>query len=283
VEVAGERRAIACSTFSIHGRDGRRQAVAVVIQDLRALEALEVERREAERLRLMRTISAGMAHEIRNPLVAIRTFAELLPGRMDDPEFRSDFLSVAQSEISRIETLLSQLMVFSKPASLTQNPTDVNRIVGAVFKTASARATSCDITLRTELGEDLQQPLGDPERLQQAIMNLVFNALDATPAGGEVVISTSQVEAEEEDEAASLIVRVWNSGSYIPPRERSEIFLPFFTKKQNGTGLGLAICQTVVEEYGGRIHCQSEERQGTAFIVELPLSAPRERAGAPMR
>jgi PAS domain S-box-containing protein len=272
VSVGDEHRAISVSTFTLHGRDSQAQSVGIVIHDFSVLEALDQERREADRLRLMRTISAGMAHEIRNPLVAIRTFAELAPQRLDDPEFRSDFLSVAQSEIARIEALVSHLLVFSRPASVHRRPINLNQLVEEVLRSSSAAAVAENIDLQKVLAEDLPLPTGDSVRLRQAIVNLLFNALDATPAGGVVRVTTRPGQLRPTGTRGVQIV-VWNSDSYITPEELKEIFLPFYTSKDNGTGLGLAICQTVVEEHGGTVWAESEPEQGTQFIIELPVSA----------
>jgi signal transduction histidine kinase len=272
IELESGPRALGISTFTLHGRDNQPLSVGVVIHDFSVLEALEQERREADRLRLMRTISAGMAHEIRNPLMAIRTFAELAPLKLDDPEFRSDFLEVAQSEIKRIENLISHLLVFSKPISTHRQPIDLNELVEEVVKSASAAVVTEGLTVQSDLALDLPLPMGDKGRLRQAVVNLLYNALDATPPGGTVRLTT-RPGAGGSERTQKVELTVWNSGSYISPEEMREIFIPFYTSKDSGTGLGLAICQTVVEEHGGGLRVDSSLRGGTEFIIELPVAA----------
>ncbi|HUS79703.1 MAG TPA: HAMP domain-containing sensor histidine kinase [Armatimonadota bacterium] len=241
-----------------------------MVSDLTLTQELERERREAERLSLIRVISAGMAHEIRNPLVAIRTFAELAPDRMDDPEFRSKFLTVARSEIDRINKLVGDLLSLSKPADAVIEPVDVNAICNDVLSAVSGITESRHLNVELQAGELSGMPKGDPARIHQAILNVVSNAIDAEPPGGSLrVISEQDTDARGEP---AVVVRVFNAGSYVSPSQTEDIFRPFYSRKERGTGLGLAICQTIVEEHGGGITVSSSPDVGTEFTITLPLS-----------
>ncbi len=277
-EVTRGDRAIplACSTSPVEADlEGRRQGAVAVISDLTLIQELENERQEAERLALIRMISAGMAHEIRNPLVAIRTFAELAPRRLDDPEFRSNFLTVVQEEIRRIDRLVGDLLTLSKPADAAVEEIEIAPICHGVLRAIAGMAETRGVTTRLELAELEAVVMGDETRLHQALLNLVSNAIDAEPAGGYVTLATEiRVSA---DGGEAVIISVHNPGSYIPPEHTEEIFRPFVSKKTTGTGLGLAICQTIIEEHQGRIRVESTREAGTTFLVELPLL----RAGVP--
>jgi len=259
---------LACSASPI-GKDPDQAGAVAVISDLSLMKELERERQEAERLALIRVISAGMAHEIRNPLVAIRTFTELAPKRLQDPDFRSNFLTVAQQEINRIDKLVSDLLTLSKPADAVVQEVDLKLICEGVLRSTSARAEASDLSLHMQAEKLGGKPEGDASRVQQALMNLVTNAIEAEPPGGEIGIA---IERATDDEGTAVVrVRVHNPGSYIAPEHIEEIFRPFFSDKPKGTGLGLAISQTIVEEHGGKLSVVSTEETGTEFVVQLPL------------
>ncbi len=262
---------IACSTSALTGAGGQRGGAVAVINDLTVIQQLEDERQRAERLELMRVLTAGMAHEIRNPLVAIRTFAELLPTRMDDEEFRTTFMETAADEIEQIDDLVGQLLSLSKPPGATNEVIKIKEVCQSVIRSASAQAEAKEISLTAELADLSASPIGDERRLHQAIVNLVNNALEAEPQGGTVQITTEQTISVADGNR--VLVRVRNAGSYIPPGKVDKIFKPFYTDKVGGTGLGLAICQTIIEEHDGTLEVHSQPDTGTEFVIELPLLA----------
>jgi len=261
---------LACSTSPVEADfEGRRQGAVAVISDLTLIQELERERQEAERLALIRVISAGMAHEIRNPLVAIRTFAELAPRRLDDPEFRSNFLTVVQEEIRRIDRLVGDLLTLSKPADAVVDEVEIAPICDGVLRATAGMAEAREVGTRLELADLPGVVMGDAGRIHQALLNLVSNAIDAEPPGGSVTLRARARNTMDGREA--VVVSVHNPGSYIQPEHTEEIFRPFVSKKTTGTGLGLAICQTIIEEHQGRIFVESTPELGTTFVVELPL------------
>ena len=262
---------VACSTFLLRGPEGGCEGAGVVFRDLRTEDALQRSEREKERLQFIRAVSAGMAHEIRNPLVAIRTFAELAPSRLDDPEFRDSFIQVAQSEIGRLEDLVSHFMTLAKPPRVVSEPIDLRRLADGVAQAVSARAHAQGIRVRIDIPDDIPSPHGDEPRLYQALMNLLLNALDAAPDGGRVSVRAT-LERGSVELGKLVALSVWNSGSYIAPEERERVFEPFFTSKATGTGLGLAICHTIVDEHGGTMTIESDPDTGTAFVIRLAVA-----------
>ncbi|MFO8079105.1 MAG: HAMP domain-containing sensor histidine kinase [Armatimonadota bacterium] len=214
-------------------------------------------------------MSAGMAHEIRNPLVAIRTFAELAPSRLDDPEFRSNFLTVVREEIMRIDKLVGDLLTLSKPADAVVEEVDVELVCRGVMRAMAGVAESETITLNLQLDETQEVLKGDETRLYQALLNLVSNAIDAEPEGGSVTLNTQVHDGPRGDRR--LCISVHNPSSFIPEDQTEEIWRPFVSRKAKGTGLGLAICQTIIEEHNGYVSVESTVDGGTTFVVELPL------------
>ncbi|MGE5532405.1 MAG: ATP-binding protein [Bacteroidota bacterium] len=265
----GEQIPIAFSTSRWRGSSSSEGGAIGVISDLTLVEELEQERRDAEHLSMIRLLSAGMAHELRNPLVAIRTFAELLPTRWDDDEFRVSFLSIAQEEIDRIDRLLTDLLMLSKPADAVVEALDVDVVCEGVVRSMSAGAEAKHVQLVTDLRFHDQPFLGDRGRLHQALINLVKNAIEAEPEGGFVKVSTSA--ATNHELGVVVHITIHNANSYIPQPQLEEIFHPFCSQRQGGTGLGLSVCQTIIEEHHGLIRVTSDPGQGTDFIVELPV------------
>ncbi len=252
-------------------RGGYRGAV-MVLSDMSVHEALESKRREAERLALMRTISAGMAHEIRNPLVAIRTFTELAPTRLSDPEFQSDFAQVAHDEIDRIDNLVDQLLMLSRPISAARASVDVNDLVQSVLRSLSATAEAKQLELHHACAASLPPALADESRLRQALMNIVLNAVEAAPQAGEVRVTTRSQPLSGDDDNSEIVIEVWNSGTAIAAEDLTHLFEPFYTTKPGGTGLGLAVCQAIMEEHGGSASVQTNIGNGTQFTLTLPLN-----------
>lgn len=262
---------VACSCSTWRGTGQAIEGAVAVVNDLTLVEELAREHREAEHLALIRVLSAGMAHELRNPLVAIRTFSELLPHRWNEDEFRSEFQKTAREEINRIERLLTDLLMLSKPADAVVEPIDVNQLCEGVVRTLSALAESRGIALQTTLRVGRARPLGDQSRLHQALVNLVKNAIEAEPEGGRVEVSA--ITTGGRDTGSRVLITVFNPNSLIEEDQLDLIFKPFYTKRHGGTGLGLAICQTIVEEHKGTINVTSRPGQGTEFAIELPLRA----------
>jgi PAS domain S-box-containing protein len=266
----GQKVPVACSCSVWRGTAQAPEGAVAVLSDLTLVEELARERQEAEHLALIRVLSAGMAHELRNPLVAIRTFSELLPRRWDDEEFRDTFQSMAKEEIDRIDRLLTDLLMLSKPADAVVEPVDVNEVCAGVVRTMSALADGRQVSLQVNLAAQKTRPLGDQSRLHQALINLVKNALEAESPGGRVEVATSVLGGY--GNPTRVLITVFNPSSFIEEDQLGLIFKPFYTKRHQGTGLGLAICQTIIEEHNGSIAVTSRAGQGTEFAIELPVT-----------
>jgi PAS domain S-box-containing protein len=268
----GERIPVACSVSRWRGTPLSQEGAIAVISDLTLVEELERERRDAEHLSMIRLLSAGMAHELRNPLVAIRTFAELLPSRWDDAEFRVSFLRTAQDEIERIDRLLTDLLMLSKPADAVVEAISPDVVCEGVVRTMSATAEAKHVRLVDELAFGDEHPFfGDRGRLHQALLNLVKNAIEAEPEGGFVKVTTHAGRNSERGAVVRIVIH--NANSYIPEDQIEEIFRPFSSRRVGGTGLGLSVCQTIIEEHHGLIKVESTRETGTDFMVELPVKA----------
>lgn len=240
-------------------------------------EIREYERR-AElqgRLAALGTLSAGLAHEIRNPLNSARLQLQVLERRcrklVDDPHMLAP-IDLVKDEILRLSRLLNEFLEFARPQALSLATIDLGEMVTRVVALEQPVATEKGVELLVD-AEPKVVITGDVEKLHQALLNLLRNALEATPAGGTVRLSLRR----DQDGAT---IRVADTGPGIPPALLARVFEPFFTTKSGGTGLGMSICHSLIARHGGHIAVRSEPRSGAEFVISLPLAPPRDLAVA---
>jgi two-component system nitrogen regulation sensor histidine kinase GlnL len=243
---------------------------SIALQNARLYEELRRSREvinRASRLSAIGTLAAGIAHEIRNPLVSIQTFFQLAPKRLNDEEFMTSFLSLAEGEVQRIGSLINELLTFAKSPSASVREVEINEIVDRVKTLLAPQANAGRVSLVTTLKPEASRVLADRDQLMQVVLNLSLNALQATPEGGEVAIVTGDA-VHDGERYCEICVK--DSGAGIAPEIRDSIFDPFFTTKDKGSGLGLAICHQIVVECGGFMAVESTEGNGSIFRVCLP-------------
>jgi len=227
----------------------------------------------ADRLAALGTLSAGLAHEIRNPLVSVRTFIQLLPERLADEEFRTGFRELALGEVERICGLINDLLAFSRPAPATREPTDLNALVGQIVRLLDAEARKRDVDMSSDVEDTLPLITVDDGQVKQVLMNILLNALQACPPRGQVRVTT---ETSTRDEKRWCVVRIADSGPGIAPEHLEHIFDPFFTTKAAGSGLGLYIAHQIVAAHGGDIRASARTEGGTEFVIYFPADAEAE-------
>ncbi|MEO1483775.1 MAG: ATP-binding protein [Myxococcota bacterium] len=263
------------------------EACAAVIESSKAYE----KRRERDRLVALGEMAAGMAHEIRNPLGAIKGAAQMIEGAELDEE-SNDFLAVILEEVDRLNGVLSQFLEYARPYKGNPAPTNVNDVVTATMRILSVEVLPEGVQLQLDLAHDLPKVEVDPEQLKQVLLNTALNAVQVMAGGGAVTFSTGVTHSAGADddsvpalENAQVYLRVRDSGPGIPREDLTRIFVPFFTTKPNGTGLGLAISQRIIENAGGRIDVASRVGEGTTVTIRLPalptqVTAQREKISA---
>jgi two-component system sensor histidine kinase AtoS len=220
------------------------------------------------------TIAAGVAHEIRNPLASIRTFAQLLPTQSDDPEFKNEFSKLVLKDVDRITKVVESMLAFARPAQITIAEHPASELVEEALLLVQPRLKSKRLELTKQFHE---RPVVrvDKQQILQVLVNLLNNATDALPEQGQIRIATGIAAIEDESSNGTrrmAVIEVADNGPGIPTGVRNRLFDPFFTTKKEGTGLGLSISQKIVRDHGGLITVSSIEGQGTAFQVNLPLS-----------
>ena len=222
---------------------------------------LETELERRERLKSVGILAAGMAHEIKNPLTVINTFADYLPTKYDDPEFREKFSRIVKQEVARVKEIVQNLLLFSKPSEPVKRECDLARILADITELLSNEMLKSNVKLvydRTDCSACV-----DADQMKQAFLNIIMNAIDAMPNGGTLTVSAVMLN----DKA---LIAISDTGCGIPQDKIPHIFDPFYTDKEHGTGLGLAVTHSIIEKNGGKIEVVSEIEKGTRFVVTLP-------------
>ena len=264
------RRSLTVETRRLIDRKTPLGAVAVV-HDLTAEENLRQKQDLMDRAAFWTDLAASMSHEIRNPLVAIKTFAQLLPERFDDPDFRKDFNEIVVQEIDRLDRIITQINNFAHPSELVMKPVDVRSSVKKAIELARARVAKNGIAVDTTLPNDLPRVMGDEDALTEAFAHLVANAAEATSVQTKPRITLAAKSIREGDRASGVIITVQDNGKGISPDLREKIFSPFCTTKARGMGLGLPIVKRTIFDHNGRVDIDSNPH-GTSVSVMLPAT-----------
>ncbi len=258
------------------------------VSDLKVLETLATEVALALKYRRMEdqilrknklielgTIAAGVAHEIRNPLASIRTFAQLLPDKQDDPEFKNEFSKLVLKDVDRITKVVESMLAFARPAQVTIADHTVTELVEEAALLTASRLKTKRIEL-TKQYHDQPTLRVDKQQILQVLVNLINNAADALPEHGKIRVATGVRSMKgspgPNGSEKYAVIEVADNGPGIPQAVRNRVFDPFFTTKQDGTGLGLSISQKIARDHGGIITVSSVEGKGTAFQINLPVS-----------
>lgn len=243
------------------------EQMGIVVENSKLYERM----RERDRLAALGEMAAGLAHEIRNPLGAIKGAAQCLdPQRM--PGEDGEFLEVIVEEVNRLNGVVSAFLDYSRPLKQNFAPTDLNDVVTRTLRLIQ-NDLPASVTVKVEHYEALNKVDADAEQLKQVLINLVQNAVQAFgDKPGTITVRTTKLERFSEFRGSSEMVEVHviDDGPGIPPDQQLNIFVPFFTTKQKGTGLGLAISQRIVKSHGGTLTVQSRAGEGSIFIVRLP-------------
>jgi nitrogen-specific signal transduction histidine kinase len=277
----GDHNAVVRASSSIfHGQQGEMLGALVVLTDITALKRLELQIRRSDRLASLGTLSAGMAHEIKNPLVSIKTFAQLLPERYQDSDFRDTFSNLIGHEIDRIDSLVNQLLRFARPAKPVLKPMHVHEVLEKSLQLVGHRLYQKEIKLARSWQADVDTIRADADQLEQVFLNFFLNAMDAMKHGGVLSVGTeihaatewvAAISGSNGDSHEVLRVTVRDDGEGIRKEDIPHVFDPFFTTKDYGTGLGLSVVHGIIQEHGGQIEVESELRKGTSFHILLPL------------
>jgi signal transduction histidine kinase len=269
---APERKVQVQSTLS--GARGEAHGVILVLADLHRAFQLGMDMQRLDRLASIGTLAASMAHEIKNAMVAIKTFVDELVQRNRDAELSG----LASRELRRVDAIVSQMLRFAGPGKPTFSPISLHRVLDHSLRLMQPQIESKRVRLRRSFLAHPDVVNGDGYQIEQVFLNLFLNALAAMEPEGLLSVSTEIVrsaphgdELREESPEPMFQVTVTDTGPGIAPEVLARLFEPFFTTKPQGTGLGLAITRRIVTEHRGKISVESEPDRGATFRVMLPL------------
>jgi signal transduction histidine kinase len=260
------------SVFSV-GDEVQRPLLIVALCDLTSASRWEKQMEQLDRLSSMGTLAASAAHEIKNALVAGKTFIDLLLEKHPDGELAD----IVRREIGRIDAIISRILNFSGPGRAAFEMVHLHEVLDHSLRLVQPQRESKSIRLECSLQAAGDRVKGDAHELQQAMVNLLLNALDSMgPEGTLTVVTENQASpvgvsgVEGSGEAPCLCVRIQDTGTGILPEHLPHLFEPFFTTKPAGTGIGLVVTQRILRDHGGAIEVQSQPGRGTTFRITLP-------------
>ncbi|MFQ5744220.1 MAG: ATP-binding protein, partial [Acidobacteriota bacterium] len=260
-------RVIHLSVAPLLGEEGP-YATVIIVDDVTDQSELESQLRQSDKLASVGLLAAGVAHEVNTPLAGISGYVQMLQRKLPENDPRRPILEKIEKQTFRASRIVNNLLNFSRQQASEMQPVDVNSVVSGTLSLAEVPLSNPKVSVETVLMEPLPPVWGDVGKLQQVLMNLVLNARDSMPKGGELRIRTVQ-------ENGAVVLEVADTGEGIAAEDIHKIYDPFYTTKGTGkgTGLGLSVSYGIIQEHRGTITVRSEPGKGTCFRVALPLAA----------
>jgi len=265
VELPGLKGIFLVSTYPVLDEQGGVKASVHVLKDITEQKQTQAHLIQTEKMAALGRLAASLAHEINNPLQALRSGLRLLVGRPLDEEKRQRYLEVASREVERLIAIVERMLNFYRPSAEQRERTDINALLEEILALAGKQLQHSRVTVRRQLAPRLPPVETVAGQIKQVFLNIILNALDAMPGGGELTVATGWDRDQQ-----VVWIAFTDNGVGIPAEDLPHIFEPFFTRKLKGTGLGLTISYGIVERHGGRITVESQAGKGSTFTVFLP-------------
>jgi two-component system, sporulation sensor kinase E len=248
----------------------------IILVDITEKKEREIKLRQAESLAALTTLTAGVAHEIKNPLASIDIHIQLLRKEIVKLEGESkknmeNLLVIVKEEIDRLNSIVQDFLFAVKPMNMNHSRENINEILKDMIDFLQYELKEAGISISLELEENLPDVFIDPKYLKQALLNVIKNSIEALESGGEIRLKT------EEAPDGDVLIHIKDNGQGIPENIMGKIFEPYFTTRKFGTGLGLVIVYKIIKELGGDIKVASKENEGTMFSIKLPVLEKRKR------
>lgn len=246
----------------LYSKDQKSEGVIITVDDITHSVMLENEMNRNEKLTALGQLSAGVAHEIRNPLTAIRGFTQLLPIKYNDPVFRDKFINIMLNETQRLNEIVEQLLDFTKPQYPHISANYLNKTFDGLLMLIKTMAQKQNIIIDAKIPTNIRF-FYDKNRIEQALINILLNAVQVMPDGGKLFISVEHIDDK-------VVIKIRDTGKGMTSYEVVNMFNPFFTTKKNGTGLGLSITHKIITDHNGKITVDTAVNKGTVIKIELP-------------
>ncbi len=255
----GKKRSLLMTPGPVKGTD----RFVLVERDITEMKELEKKYYESQKLAAIGQLSAGIAHEVRNPLSSIKMSLQILEKRMQPEGNDLKRFKIAQREVEHLEKLVSDVLIYAKPSEPQKEPSDMRSIIEGSLAMVEKSLKDKEIDVRKIYAEgDVLIPV-DQQMIKQALINIFQNAVDAMEPKGKLIISVR-------DEGDKVVLEVEDNGCGIPEEDVPHLFNPFFTKKNYGTGLGLTQVKKIIDQHDGEIEIKGKKGEGTRFIIVLP-------------
>jgi two-component system sensor histidine kinase HydH len=254
------------SVSLLEGADNTFLGYIILFRDLTEIQDLKKEIELSQRLASVGKLAAGVAHEIRNPLSSIKGFATFFSEKLGDiPEYKST-ADIMIHEVERVDRVITDLLEFARPLEVKKKSVPIKTVLQHSLKLIESKAQAKNIRINTKFSTEIKQAQIDQDRIQQVLLNLYLNSIEAMEEGGTLQVDLSVAENQQ-----ALVISISDDGLGIKKEDLVHIFDPYFTTKQTGTGLGLAIVHKIIESHNGELKVVSEVGKGTRITITLPL------------
>ena len=282
IQIGEKPKYINLTASRMSNPSGEVSGTVVIIQDTTEKKLLDDQIQKMDRLASLGKFAAGIAHEIRNPLTGLSLFLDDLHDKINNQPLISKNIQMGLAEVERLESFVNELLDYSSPSRQKSALKNINYLIDATLHFIDKQCRNSKIVVRTSLSPDIPDIFIDQEKIRQALLNILLNAIHAMPEGGELQIKTGY-KKHKQTKFIKLIdsenvrlgwveISVSDTGPGIPAAIIDKIFDPFFTNKKGGTGLGLSITQNIISEHKGKIKITNSKYGGAVFTILLPVT-----------
>jgi len=269
-----KKKPLGISTSTMLDENGNIDGALMVFADLSKIKSLEKQAQDFERIEFWTKVASRLAHEVKNPLVPIKTFAQLLPQRYQEKEFREEFYQIVNKEVDRLNNIITQLTKFAESPQPQKKPVDIHNLLEKSVKSLTPKFDFKKTQVVKELAAEKVVTPGDDNLLFEAFTNIIDNAINSIKKNGTITISTSSNQAHP-NSFIEIVFR--DNGKGMTKDELKDVFTPFLSSSTSGMGLGLPIAQRIIKDHNGSLKIQSTPGKGTLVTVLLPLDAKGSR------
>jgi signal transduction histidine kinase len=271
VTKGGERLPVEIFLSHLRDRDGKITGITGIFSDIRVKREMQARMKSMDRLATLGELASGIVHEVKNPLACISSAIHVLFTSLRADDKKREAMDEVLRQIRRLSDITTNLLSFAKPGKPRLLSTDPEEVVRAVVFLINQKAKEQRVDICLDMRGEVPRVMTDPQQMQQAILNVVLNSIQAMTEGGVLSLTLRKKSDQLEKGKSFFTVIISDTGPGIPDDIKGRIFNPFFTTKAEGTGLGLSITQRIVDQLGGKMEIKSEQGKGATFIIDFPM------------